>query len=93
MKFKVPSLSLSSKILIILGCYVFGILVIFIVSQEDLDTAKEKLEVVELAYSLNSIILEVRRYEKNFLLYGTQEALQENVRQLALALENCRDNF
>ncbi len=59
----------------------------FIVSQEDLQTAKEKLEVVELAYSLHSIVLEVRRYEKNFLLYGTEEALQENIRQLALALE------
>ncbi len=82
-----PSLSLSSKILIILGCYVFGLLAMFVVSQEDLQIAKEKLEVVELAYTLNSIILEVRRYEKNFLLYGTEEALQENIRQLALALE------
>jgi signal transduction histidine kinase len=59
----------------------------FIVSQEDLHTAKEKLEIVELAYSLNSIILEVRRYEKNFLLYGTREALEENTRQLVLALK------
>ncbi len=82
-----PSLSLSSKILIILGCYVFGLLAMFVVSQEDLQIAKEKLEVVELAYTLHSIILEVRRYEKNFLLYGTEEALQENIRQLALALE------
>ena len=82
-----PSLSLRSKILTILGCYVFGILVMFVVSQEDLSTAKDKLEVVELAYSLNSMILEVRRYEKNFLLYGTRESLEENTRQLALALE------
>lgn len=81
------SLSLRYKILIILGCYIFGILVMFIVSQEDLQTAKEKLEVVELAYSLNNIVLEVRRYEKNFFLYGTQESLRENTRQLALALE------
>lgn len=86
-KLKIPSLSLSFKIIIIIGCYVFGILVMFIVSQEDLTTAKEKLEAVELAYSLNSIILEVRRYEKNFFLYGTKEALQENTRQLSLALE------
>lgn len=86
-KFKIQFLSLSSKILIILGCYVFGILSMFIVSLEDLYIAKEKLEVVELAYSLNSSILEVRRYEKNFLLYGTKEALEENIRQLALTLE------
>lgn len=81
------SLSLRYKVIIILGCYIFGILVMFIVSQEDLQTAKEKLEVVELAYSLNNIVLEVRRYEKNFLLYGTQESLQENTRQLILALQ------
>jgi two-component system NtrC family sensor kinase len=87
MKFNVPSLNLSSKILIILSCYVFGILAIFLVSQDDLHIAKEKLEVVELAYSLHSIILEVRRYEKNFLLYGTKEALHENIKHLALALE------
>ncbi len=87
MKPKIPSLSLRYKILIILGCYVSGILVMFVVSQEDLHTAKEKLEIVELAYTLNTVILEVRRYEKNFLLYGTLEALQENTRQLALALE------
>ncbi|MGW8194858.1 MAG: sensor histidine kinase, partial [Desulforhopalus sp.] len=87
MKIEIPSLSLSSKILIILGCYVFGIMVIFAVSLEDLHIAKKKLEVVELAHSLNSIILEVRRYEKNYFLYGTEDALRENLRQLAMALE------
>jgi len=82
-----PSFSLRYKILVILCCYIVGILVMFVVSQEDLSTAKEKLEVGELAYSLNSIILEIRRYEKNYLLYGTQEALQENTRQLVRALD------
>lgn len=85
-----PALSLRHKILIILACYIFGILAISVVSQEDLYTAKEKLEVVELAYSLNSQILEVRRYEKNFLLYGKQEALEENRNQLSLALETVK---
>ncbi len=78
---------MSYKILFILGCYIFGILAMFIVSQEDLNTAKEKLEALELAYTLNSITLEVRRYEKNFFLYGTEEALHENARQMTLALQ------
>lgn len=82
----IPSLSLRHKILFILSCYIFGILAMSVVSQEDLATAKEKLEIVELAYSLNTIILEVRRYEKNFFLYGTAEALEENKNQLVLAL-------
>lgn len=80
-------LSLRHKIQIILCCYIFGILAMTFVAQNDLITAKEKLEAVELAYSLNSIILEVRRYEKNFLLYGERAALEENKEQLALAIE------
>ncbi len=82
-----PALSLRHKILIILVCYIVGILVISVVSQKDLLKARNKLEAVELAYSLNSIILEVRRTEKNFLLYGTREDLADNSRQLHLALE------
>ncbi|SHO49114.1 sensor histidine kinase [Desulfopila aestuarii] len=83
----IPPLGVRKKILIILVCYIAGILGMSVVSQEDIFTAKEKLEVVELAYSLNTIILEVRRYEKNFLLYGTEEALTENQQQLDKALE------
>ena len=83
----IPPLGVRKKILIILICYITGILGMSVVSQEDIFTAKEKLEVVELAYSLNTIILEVRRYEKNFLLYGTEDALTENQLQLRKALE------
>lgn len=83
---KIPSFSLRHKIIIILACYILGILVISMVSQEDLATAKEKLEIVELAYSLNAQILEARRYEKNFFLYGSNEALAENQKQLELGL-------
>lgn len=86
-KLTMPPLSLRHKILIILGCYIFGILAMSVVAQEDLFTAKEKLEAIELSYSLNTIILEVRRYEKNFLLYGTDEALDENRNQLTKATE------
>ena len=86
-KLTMPPLGLRHKCLTILGCYIFGILAMTIVSLGDLSTAKEKLETVELSYSLNTIILEVRRYEKNFLLYGTGEALEENQKQLSKALE------
>jgi signal transduction histidine kinase len=86
-KLSMPPLSLRYKILIILVCYVCGILAMSVVSQKDLFTAKEKLEAVELSYSLNTIILEVRRYEKNFLLYSTEDALVENQNQLTKSLE------
>ncbi|MEE4313627.1 MAG: HAMP domain-containing sensor histidine kinase [Desulfofustis sp.] len=83
----IPSLSLRAKLVIILSCYVVGILTMFVVSQRDLGAAKDKLEAIDLAYGLHGIILEVRRYEKNYLLYGTEEALEENKVLLSMALE------
>ena len=55
------------------------------VSQDDLNTAEEKFKFMEHAYQLDNIILEVRRYEKNFLLYNTPEALEENIEYLVKA--------
>lgn len=82
-----PAMNLRTKILIALGCYIAGIFAMSYIAQKDLYTAKEKLQTLELAYSLDSIILEIRRYEKNYLLYDTKEALQHNQEQLKLALE------
>ena len=63
-------LNLRVKIMFILGCYILGIMSMDFVSYDDLHTTEEKIEILELAYSLNNIILEARRYEKNFLLYN-----------------------
>jgi two-component system, NtrC family, sensor kinase len=79
-------LNLRVKILFILGCYILGILGMGYISYEDLRTTEEKIEFLELAYSLNNIILEIRRYEKNFLLYKEEEAFRENKRYTAQAL-------
>ncbi len=76
------SISLGQKILIIIACYLFGVLTMFIISQKDLKTVSEKLGVIELAYSLNNVVLEVRRYEKNYFLYNTVEALESNRKHL-----------
>lgn len=80
-------LNLSVKIIIVLGCYILGIVSMVFVSYDDLRTTEEKIEILELSYNLNNIILEVRRYEKNFLLYDKKEAFRENKRYLAQALE------
>jgi signal transduction histidine kinase len=39
---------------------------------------ERKQHLVEVADDLSNIILEMRRYEKNFLLYGSEEDLNEN---------------
>ncbi len=84
---KALHLNLKFKIMFILGCYVLGILSMGFISYNHLETTEEKTELLELAYNLNNIILEVRRYEKNFFLYYKEEALQENRRYLQQAVD------
>jgi len=84
---KVPHFNLKFKSMFITGCYILGILSMGYLSYDHLHTTEEKTELLELAYNLNNIILEVRRYEKNFLLYYKEEALQENKRYLELAID------
>ena len=79
-------LNLRVKIMFILGCYILGIMIMDFVSYDDFNTTEEKIEILELAYSLNNTILEARRYEKNFLLYNEDGAFQENKRYLAKAI-------
>ncbi len=43
-----------------------------VVAYEDLLTIKKKVRFVEVANNLHNTILEVRRYEKNYLLYGME---------------------
>jgi two-component system NtrC family sensor kinase len=46
-----------------------------------------KQHVVQIADDLREIVLEIRRYEKNYLLYGLEEDLKENQRYTQNALE------
>jgi two-component system, NtrC family, sensor kinase len=46
-----------------------------------------KQHVVQIADDVREIVLEIRRYEKNFLLYGQEEDFRENQRYTQKALE------
>lgn len=70
--------SLTFKILFFVVCYVLGISVMWNMSSDDLHSAERKFTFMERAYLLDNIILEVRRYEKNYLLYNTPEALKQH---------------
>ncbi|MEE4609018.1 MAG: ATP-binding protein [Desulfobacteraceae bacterium] len=80
-------LSLKEKIILILIGYAIALGAVGKVSFDDLDTVGRKLEVVELADNLNWVILEIRRYEKNYLLYQKREDLDENRRYVGQALD------
>ncbi|MFT5698502.1 MAG: two-component system NtrC family sensor kinase [Desulforhopalus sp.] len=77
--------SLTFKILFFVICYVAGITVMWLMSSDDLHTAEKKFIFMERTYLLDNIILEVRRYEKNYLLYNTLEALEEHHKYIARA--------
>lgn len=66
--------SLTVKILFFVVCYLLGITAMWYMSNDDLRTVEKKFSFMELAYQLDNIILEIRRYEKNYFLYGTLEA-------------------
>ena len=48
---------------------------------------ERKQHFVETADDLSNVILEIRRYEKNFLLYGSAEDLEENRRYIGQGME------
>lgn len=48
---------------------------------------ERKQHLVEIADDLSNIILEIRRYEKNFLLYGSTDDLVENKRYIKEGLK------
>jgi len=77
--------SLTSKCLFFVVCYGLGISVMWLMSTNDLQTAESKFTFMERAYLLDNMILEVRRYEKNYLLYNTPEALEEHQQYLSKA--------
>ncbi len=57
------------------------------VSYSYLREVERKQHFVETADDLRDFILEARRYEKNFLLYGSGDDLNENRRFTQLGLE------
>src|SRR5208283_3051397 len=57
------------------------------VSYSYLRAVERKQHFVEIADDLRDFILEARRYEKNFLLYGSGDDLNENRRFTQLGLE------
>lgn len=71
-------LSLRKKAIIGLTGSLLAVLFVGIFFYENLSIIKTKQHVVEVADDLSNIVLEIRRYEKNYLLYLSQEDLQEN---------------
>ncbi|MGD9949522.1 MAG: ATP-binding protein [Desulfobulbus sp.] len=81
------SFGLSFKILTVLIFYICAISMMAYVSYDDLVTTEKKIGILEFSYGIHNIVLEARRFEKNYFLYGHKEALEENKRMLKEALD------
>ena len=75
------------KITLVLFFYISSVTTMGFISYVDLVTTEKKVEVLELAYYIHNNVLESRRHEKNYFLYGNEESLYDNITIIQKALE------
>jgi two-component system NtrC family sensor kinase len=81
------NLNIRQKVGLVFAASIVVIALIAGYSYYYLKAIELKQHVVQVANDLQEIILEIRRYEKNYLLYGSPEDLKLNVDQTDLALK------
>ncbi|MBI4685698.1 MAG: HAMP domain-containing protein [Nitrospirae bacterium] len=76
------------KLMVGFGVYVTLAAIIGIFAYVELRTITKRFTVVEVADDITNIILEVRRFEKNFLLYKDDDTFQEIKKYLAVLTDD-----
>jgi len=91
-KKEIFSLNLRQKIIIGISLFFVAVAIVGLLSYRNLRVIEKKIRFVEIADDLQNIVLEIRRYEKNFFLYGFSEtgALAENKRYIGIGLSMLR---
>jgi two-component system, NtrC family, sensor kinase len=84
---KIFPLNISQKIIILSALSLMAVMFIGATSYQYLRSLRTKQLIVESADDLGNIILEIRRYEKNYLLYSAKEDLSENRHYIQQASE------
>lgn len=80
-------LNIRQKVIVGLTTCLLAIGLIGGISYFNLGEIERKQHFVEIADDLSNVILEIRRYEKNYLLYGQAQDFQENRTYIQKALE------
>jgi two-component system NtrC family sensor kinase len=80
-------LNIRQKVILVFAASIVIIGLIGGISYHSLRSIEVKQHFAEVANDLREIILEMRRYEKNYLLYGSPEDLKENQRYAKLGLQ------
>ena len=77
-------MKIREKLFLGFGLYLFFAVVFGILAYKDLNTISTHLLHLETADDITNTLLEVRRYEKNYLLYGDTDSLEEIGKYLAV---------
>lgn len=75
---QLPHISLRQKFLLSITCYFISISVVGFLSYDDLTTIQRRLSSVEEMQQISNDLLEARRFEKNYLLYGNPDDFAES---------------
>ncbi|RJP79473.1 MAG: HAMP domain-containing protein [Desulfobacteraceae bacterium] len=79
-------LNIRQKVILVLLLLSIVMLIIAAISFNSLLRIEQKQHFVVIADDLSNMILEIRRYEKNYLLYGSPEDLEENRKYIQRSL-------
>jgi signal transduction histidine kinase len=85
-------MKIRDKLLLGFGLYILLATILGFFAYKELRTIGTRLTLVEMADDITNTILEVRRYEKNFLLYRDRNSLTE-LRQYLASLKEGIDNI
>ena len=81
-------MKIREKLLFGFGFYMFLAVILGFLGYKDLQTITKRLVLVEHADDLTNTILEIRRYEKNYLLFRDTASLQEVKKYLGALRKN-----
>ncbi len=81
-------MKIREKLFVGFGLYLFFAVTAGVLAYKDLNTIRTHLAHLEISDDVTNTLLEARRYEKNYLLYGDPASLQEIGKYLALLKES-----
>jgi len=84
-------MKIRDKLFLGFGLYILLAVILGFFSYKELRTISTRLVLVETADDITNTILEVRRYEKNFLLFKDRESLGELQKYLDILKQNIDD--
>lgn len=84
---KLFNVGIIYKITVVLFCYISSVTIMTYISYDDLVTTEKKIGILELSYNIHNNILESRRHEKNYFLYGNEDSLYDNITMIQKAIE------